>query len=144
MTASTDAKTGLRIENPDGMFDPSHLAFSHLAIAPEGSQVVWVAGQSGGADKGDFADQTATALSSIGKAMQAAGGDIGGVAKLTVYVVNHDKAKHPALIDAVKAAFGDRLAPTCTIVPLQQLGTDPDMLVEIEAFGIVPTKDKEV
>ncbi len=143
MTSSMDAKTGLKIENPHGMFDPSHLAFSHLAIAPAGAQVVWVAGQSGGADKGDFADQTATALSSIDKAMQASGGDIGGVAKLTVYIVDHDKAKHAVLIDAVKLAFGDRLAPACTIVPLQQLGTDPDMLIEIEAFGVVPVQDKE-
>lgn len=122
------------------MLDPSHLAFSHLAIAPAGAQIVWVAGQAGGVDKGDFADQTKTALSSIEAAMQAAGCDIGGVAKLTVYIVDYDKAKHATLIDAVKAALGDRLAPACTIVPLQQLGTDPDMLVEIEAFGIVPSE----
>ncbi|MEX3014038.1 RidA family protein [Gymnodinialimonas hymeniacidonis] len=143
MSKSVDPKTGLVIHNPSDMFDPAPLAFSHLAVAPPGAQAVWVAGQSGGADKGDFADQTRVALSSIATAMQAAGGDINGVAKITVYIVDHNREKHRVLIKAVKAVFKNRLAPACTIVPLQQLGTDPKMLVEIEAFGIVPPRKSE-
>lgn len=140
MTDSIDEKTGLLIRNPDTMSDPAPLAYSHLAIAPPGAQAVWVAGQAGGADKGSFEDQVRIALENIDTAMRAAGGNIGGVAKITAYIVDHSKEKHQVLIDAVHKAFGERLAPACTIVPLTQLGTDPKMLVEIEAFGILPAE----
>ena len=138
MTDSVHAASGLLVRNPDDLFDPAPLGYSHLAVAPSGARLVWIAGQAGGPDKGSFADQTRVALANVGAAMRAAGGDIGGVAKLTVYIVDHDDAKHGTLIRAVDEAFGERLAPACTIVPLQRLGTSPDMLVEIEAFGILP------
>lgn len=142
MTVSLDKATGLEISNPDTMFDPTPLAFSHLAILPPGARTVFVAGQGGGSPKGDFAEQVESALSSIGTAMAAAGGAMSGVAKFTIYVVDHDEDKHEVIIDRVKAAVGERLAPTCTIVPLTQLGTDPDMLVEIEAVGLLPARHR--
>jgi enamine deaminase RidA (YjgF/YER057c/UK114 family) len=129
--------SGLVIENPSTMHDPAPLAYSQIAIVPAGARMVFVAGQVGGPKKGAFADQVDEAFSAIATAMRAAGGDIADVAKLTVYIVDHDRAKHDALKAAVKAVFGDRLAPTCTIVPLTQCGTDPEQLVEIEAVGIL-------
>lgn len=138
MTDSTDPKTGLIIRNPDDMFDPAPLAFSHLAILPKTGQLVCVAGQGGGSPKGTFKEQTAQALDSLDTAMKAAGGDMKGIAKITVYIVDHNEKKHRILIEAVNRVFAPRLPPTCTIVPLTQLGTDPDMLIEIEALGVVP------
>ncbi len=138
MTDSRDPKTGLLIRNPEGLHDPEPLGYSHLAIFPTQGRLVSVAGQGGGPNKGDFADQTQIAFENIDKAMKAAGGDIGGVGKITAYIVDHSEEKHAVLIDAVKSAFGDRLTPTCTIVPLTRLGTDRNMLVEIEAWGVVP------
>ncbi len=129
--------TGLVIENPSTMHDPAPMAYSQIAIAPAGVRTVFVAGQTGGPRKGSFAEQVDAAFSAIATAMRAADGDIADVAKLTVYIVDHDRAKHDALKAVVKAVFGDRLAPTCTIVPLTQCGTDPDQLVEIEAVGIL-------
>ncbi|MEM9798387.1 MAG: RidA family protein [Pseudomonadota bacterium] len=139
MTDWTDPRTDLTIRNPDGMFDPAPLAFSQLAILPPQAPVIMVAGQAGGSPKGPFAAQVRAALDGIRSAMEAAGGDMNGVARLTVYIVDHDETRHAALIDAVNAAFPERLVPTCTIVPLSQLGTDPDMLVEIEAMGVLPS-----
>lgn len=139
MTVSGDVATGLEISNPEGMFVPEPFAFSQLAIVPSGARMIFIAGQGGGGSpKGDFTKQVKNALRSIGIAMKSAGGAMGGVAKLTNYVVNHDKAKHAIIIEQVRAAFAPRLTPTCTIVPLTQLGTDPDMLVEIEATGVLP------
>ncbi|MFD0858620.1 RidA family protein [Roseovarius aquimarinus] len=129
--------SGLRILNPDTMFDPAPMGFSQMAIIPAGARTVHVAGQTGGAHKGDFANQCRTALGSIDTAMRAAGGTLLDVAKLTVYIVDHDKTKHSELITAVGAAFGSRLVPTCTIVPLSQSGTSRDQLVEIEAVGVI-------
>ena len=130
--------TGLVVANPASMHDPSAMGYSQIAVVPAGARLVLVAGQTGGPEKGPFADQVRVALRGVEAAMRAAGGAMSGVARLTVYIVDHDEAKHRALIAAVGDAFGGRLAPACTIVPLAQSGTDPRQLVEIEATGVVP------
>lgn len=129
--------SGLVIENPPEMYDPAPLAFSQIATIPAAARTVFVAGQVGGPQKGTFSQQVDEALAAIDTAMRAAGGGIADVAKLTVYIVDHDVAKHEVLKSAVKTVFGNRLAPTCTIVPLTQSGTDPKQLVEIEAIGVL-------
>ena len=139
MTERSTRPSGLTILNPGTMNDPAALAYSNVAIVPAGARTVFVAGQVGsGSPKGTYAEQVDQAFDSIRLAMEAAGGSMADVAKLVVYIVDHDAAKHDVLKRAVKAAFGDRLAPTCTIVPLTQSGTSPDQLVEIEATGVLP------
>ena len=138
----TDAlSSGATISNPATMFDPAPLAFSQVATVPAGARIVYVAGQVGGAkggrEKGSFKSQVRTAFENIDLAMQAAGGSIADVVKLVVYIVRHDEGKHAVLIEEVRRAFGNRLAPTCTIVPLAQSGTDPNQLIEIEATGAI-------
>ena len=78
MTDSTDPDTGLLIRNPDEMFDPAPLAFSHMGIVPEGRRLVFLAGQGGGSPKGSFEEQVRQALGSLDKAMMAAGGSMNG------------------------------------------------------------------
>lgn len=131
--------SGATITNPATMFDPAPLGFSQIAVVPSNARTVFIAGQTGGAEKGAFADQCRAAFASIDTAMQSVGGTILDVVKLVVYIVDHDEAKHEALIAEVHHAFGDRLAPTCTIVPLTQSGTDPNQLIEIEAMGVSKT-----
>lgn len=139
MTGRSTRPSGLTILNPDTMYDPAANAYSHVAIVPAGARTVYVAGQVGdGSPKGTFAEQMDQVIANIGTTMDAAGGEMADVAKLTVYIVDHDAEKHAVLKAAVTAAFGDRLAPTCTIVPLSLSGTSPDQLVEIEAVGILP------
>ena len=142
MTARSTRPSGLTILNPDTMNDPASLAYSHVAIVPAGARTILVAGQVGnGSPKGSFAEQVGQTFESIGLAMEAAGGEIADVAKLVVYIVDHDAEKHEVLKAAVKTAFGNRLAPTCTIVPLAQSGLSSDQLVEIEATGVLPPED---
>lgn len=139
MTARSMRPSGLTILNPDTMNDPSSFAYSHVAVVPAGARTVLIAGQVGsGSPKGTFAEQVDQIFANIGLAMEAAGGEIADVAKLVVYIVDHDAEKHAVLKTAVRTAFGDRLAPTCTIVPLTQSGLSSDQLVEIEATGILP------
>ena len=139
MTERSTQPSGMTILNPDTMGDPSRFAFSHVAVVPAGARTVLVAGQVGtGSPKGTFAEQVGQIFTSIGLAMEAAGGEICDVAKLVVYIVDHDAEKHEVLKATVNAAFGDRLAPTCTIVPLARSGLSSDQLVEIEATGVLP------
>lgn len=102
--------SGLVIENPSTMHDPAPMAYSQIAIAPAGARTVFVAGQTGGPRKGTFAEQVDAAFAAIATAMRAAGGDIADVAKLTVYIVDHDRAKHDALKAVVKAIAWHRPA----------------------------------
>ena len=138
MRATSRGPSGLAIANPREMHDPAPMAYSHLAVAPAGGRIVFVAGQTGGRDKCSYRDQVHVALASIRTAMEAAGGTLADIAKLTVYSVHHDEARHADLVAEVKAAFDPGLAPTCTIVPSEQSGTRADQLVEIEAIGVLP------
>lgn len=137
MRATSLGPSGLTIANPKALHDPSSMAYSHVAVAPAGSRLVFIAGQTGGAQKGSYRDQVRVALASIRTAMESVGGTMADVARLVVYSVHHDAAKHQDLVSEVKAAFDPQLAPTCTIVPLTQSGTSADQLVEIEATGVI-------
>lgn len=66
------------------------------------------------------------------------GGAPGAVAKLTVYVVDHDMSKLGVLTQSVKEMLGDAW-PAQLLVPVPKLAIDP-MLFEVEAvvvFGVV-------
>ena len=137
MRACETAPSGLVVANPRVLHDPAPMGYSHLAVVPPGAGLVFVAGQTGGADKGGYRDQVRVTLASIIEAMRAAGGTAADVAKLTVYSVAHDEDRHADLVVEVGSAFGTRLAPTCTIVPVRSSGTSDDQLVEIEAVGVL-------
>ena len=57
------------------------------------------------------------------------------MAKLTVYVVDHDMSKLGVLTQAVTEMFGATL-PAQTLVPVPKLAGDP-MLFEVEAIVIL-------
>ena len=122
--------------NPDGLYDPSANAYSHLAVVPTDTQLVFIAGQVGDTPKGDFETQVRQALSNLRTAMEAVGGRFSDIAKLTVLIVSHDKKKHRSLISEVEKAFGNSLKPTCTIIPVPQMAYE-NQLVEIEAVGVL-------
>ena len=124
------------LSNPKGLYDPSANAYSHLAVVPEGAQLVFVAGQVGNTPKGDFETQVQQVLAKLQVAMEAADGGLGDIAKLTVLIAEHDKDKHRTLIAEVERAFGEGLKPTCTIIPVAPMAYE-GQLVEIEAVGVL-------
>ena len=68
-------------------------------------------------------------------AIEALGTTPDHVAKLTVFVVDHDMSKLGVLTENVKAAFGETL-PAQTLVPVPKLAIDP-MLFEVEAIVVL-------
>ena len=124
------------LSNPDGLYDPSPNAYSHIAVVPEGKRLVFVAGQVGKTPKGDFGTQVRQIFAHIETAMKAAGGELRDVAKLTVLIVDHDSEKHRVLIAEVERAFGVGLKPTCTIIPVPLMAYE-GQLVEVEAVGVL-------
>jgi enamine deaminase RidA (YjgF/YER057c/UK114 family) len=129
----------LTIVNPPTLGDPSPKGYSTAVIVPANARVAYISGQGGFDSKGalssDFATQVAQAYKNLGAALQGIGARPNQVAKLTVYVVNHDMSKLPVLTQNVVAMFGKDL-PAQTLVAVPKLAIDP-MLFEVEAVVVL-------
>ena len=137
MTIANDAR--LSIINPPTLGDPTPNGYSTAVIVPAGARVAYISGQGGFDSTGglspDFATQVTPAYANLGSAIAALGARPDQVAKLTVYVVDHDMSKLGVLTQAVTAMFGSTL-PAQTLVPVPKLAVDP-MLFEVEAVVVL-------
>ena len=133
----TDHK--LTIVNPKTLYDPSPNGYSTAVIVPPGARMAYISGQGGqdstGALSPDFAVQVRQAYANLRTALDALGARPDQVAKLTVFVVDHDMSKLGILTQTVKDVFGAAL-PAQTLIPVPKLAIDP-MLFEVEAVVIL-------
>ncbi len=133
-TAAADDRK-LTIVNPQNLFDPTPNGYSTAVIVPNQTRLAYISGQGGqdatGALSPDFAVQVKQAYANLRAALDGLGARPDQVAKLTIFVVDHDMGKLEALTRAVKDMFGDTL-PAQTLVPVPKLAIDP-MLFEVEA-----------
>lgn len=128
----------LAIVNPPALCDPTPHGYSTAVVAPSG-RLAFVSGQGGqdetGALSPDFATQVAGAYGNLRRVLDGLGVGPERVAKLTVFVVDHDEAKLGVLSAHVTRMFGAAL-PAQTLVPVPRLAIDP-MLVEVEAVVVL-------
>ena len=138
-TATMADETRLSIVNPPNLGDPNPNGYSTAVIVPAGARIAYISGQGGQDSTGglspDFAAQVKQAYANLGAALDGIGARPDQVAKLTIFVVDHDMQKLGALTENVKAMFGDRL-PAQTLVPVPKLAIDP-MLFEVEAIVVL-------
>lgn len=131
----------LNLINPPALYDPRPNGYSHVAVVEGPARIVYVAGQGGedaaGCLAADFQRQVARAMQNLRIALQAAGADVGDVAKLTVLVVDHSHDRLRTFGAALREMWGDRPAPACTLIPVPRLALD-NMLFEIEATAVLP------
>ncbi|SDR30604.1 Enamine deaminase RidA, house cleaning of reactive enamine intermediates, YjgF/YER057c/UK114 family [Pseudovibrio sp. Tun.PSC04-5.I4] len=130
----------LTIVNPQNLYDPSANGYSVSVIAPAGTRVAYISGQGGADEKGtyspDFSVQVQQAYANLKTVLDALDATPDQVAKLTVFVVDHEPSKLGVLTQNVKKMFGETL-PAQTLVPVPKLAIDP-MLFEVEAVVILP------
>ena len=138
-TAANANDLKLTIVNPKNLYDPSPNGYSTAVITPPGARVAYISGQGGQDSTGglspDFAAQVKQAYANLRTALEGIGAKPDQVAKLTVFVVDHDMSKLGVLTQNVKEMFGDAL-PAQTLVPLPKLAIDP-MLFEVEAVVVL-------
>ncbi|WP_029872721.1 RidA family protein [Rhizobium leguminosarum] len=140
-TAATANEDDLKltIVNPKNLYDPSPNGYSTAVIVPRGARLAYISGQGGqdstGALSPDFAVQVKQAYANLRTALDALGAKPDQVAKLTVFVVDHDMSKLEVLTGNVKDMFGASL-PAQTLIPVPKLAIDP-MLFEVEATVIL-------
>lgn len=137
--SAAGAAPALAFVNPVPLGDPTPNGYSTAVIAPAGARVVHVSGQGGqdatGALSPEFAGQVVQAYANLGAVLDALGARRDQVAKLTVFVVDHDMSKLEVLTRTVREMFGSSL-PAQTLVPVPKLAIDP-MLFEVEAVVIL-------
>ncbi len=138
-TAATANDPKLTIVNPKTLYDPSPNGYSTAVIVPAGARVAYISGQGGQDSTGglspDFAVQVKQAYANLQAALDGIGARPDQVAKLTVFVVDHDMSKLGVLTQNVKEMFGETL-PAQTLVPVPKLAIDP-MLFEVEAVVVL-------
>lgn len=136
--------SGLMAIQPEGWATPR--GYVNGIVVPAGRRLLVVAGQIGWDaqahlvtptrdDEDAFVCQFAQALSNVATVVTTAGGSVGDVISLRIYVT--DKARYLAHIKAVGAAYRavfGRHYPTMALVQVADL-LEPGALVEIEGMA---------
>lgn len=138
-TTANEKDLKLTIVNPQNLYDPSPNGYSTAVIAPREARVAYISGQGGQDGTGglspDFAVQVEQAYANLRTALDGLGAKPNQVAKLTVFVVDHDMSKLAVLTRNVKEMFGEAL-PAQTLIPVPRLAVD-GMLFEVEAVAVL-------
>lgn len=128
--------------NPEGLYDPSANAYSHVAEISPQARLLYIAGQGGEDVEGRlsavFAEQARQALANLQTALQSRGAGLEDVFKLTLLIVDHSEEKLRHWVAEADRAWGSQMKPTCTLIPVPRLALD-GMQIEIEATAALRT-----
>jgi enamine deaminase RidA (YjgF/YER057c/UK114 family) len=139
LVGANEEGSSLTIVNPPSLYDPTPNGYSTAVIVPPNARIAYISGQGGqdatGALSPDFGAQVRRAYANLHTALDALGAKPEQVAKLTVFVVDHDMSKLAVLTSTVTDMFGASL-PAQTLVPVPKLAVDA-MLFEVEATVVL-------
>lgn len=114
--------------------------YSHCVVG-EGSKLVFISGQVPQdvdgqlVGRGDIAVQTRQVLENIQSAVEAAGGTIRDINKITIFMVELDASAYAAVAQARREFFQGEY-PASTLVQVKALASR-DWLIEIEAYAVI-------
>jgi enamine deaminase RidA (YjgF/YER057c/UK114 family) len=134
---AASANPGILFMNPDGLFRPS--TFSQIAIV-RGGTVVLISGQTARDEKanivgaGDVKKQAEKVFENLRVAVEAAGGSMDDIARITTYVVGLKTDDRIWIGEMVKKHF--LKPPAHTLVGISALAV-PELLIEIEAVAVL-------
>ena len=110
-----------------------------MATRMEGGRLLYISGQvawDGGGNivgKGDVRAQARQAFENLRGVLQAAGGDVQNLMKITTYITKIED--FPAVAEARSATFSGEL-PASTLIVVKAL-FHPDFLIEVEGVAAV-------
>jgi enamine deaminase RidA (YjgF/YER057c/UK114 family) len=135
--AAADDDADIRFLNPEGLFKPS--TFSQIAVT-EGDKVVYISGQTSRDPTskivavGDVKGQAEKVFANLRTAIEAVGGSMADIAKITTFVVNLQPDDRVWIGEMVKKHFPK--PPAHTLVGISALAA-PELLIEIEAIAVL-------
>ena len=121
------------------------------AVAAQGGRTIWLAGcgpisiyhkhlhdpiEEAECLAGGFRTQCDKTFANVKKVLEAAGGDLTNVVKLTIYVTNGFRDQNE-LNEITWEQFGRENMPLRTLVGISSL-SHADMLIELDAVAVVP------
>lgn len=110
-----------------------------MATRMEGGRLLYISGQvawdAGGnvVGKGDMATQARQVFQNMRHVLQAAGGDLSNLMKITTYITNIQD--FPAVAEARREVFQGEL-PASTLIVVKSL-FHPDFLIEVEGIAAI-------
>ncbi len=123
--------------DPEGLLERP--TYSHVAIA-RGSRIVFISGQVAWTADGQLAGedhftQAEQAFRNLATAVEAVGGSLENILKITIFVVDNRPQLLEPLMAARADAFGEH-KPASTYVGVEALAR-PGLLVEVEAVAVL-------
>ncbi len=125
--------------NPAHLADTTQYGYSQAVIVSPDARIAYVAGQIGVSEDGpnDFESQVDRSFDNLIAVVQAAGGRIEDVVKITLLIKNHDERRLQYLVSKRRDVFGDS-PPASTLIPVPTLALES---LEFEIDAIVVMRD---
>jgi enamine deaminase RidA (YjgF/YER057c/UK114 family) len=125
--------------NPPALFPSIEHGFSQIVVA-SGAKTVFISGQTAWDANKKIVDrtlgeQTRQALRNVTAAVEAAGGTLGDVVALRIYIVREPEQNLGSVARALRDAFTIN-PPASTWIGVSSLA-NPDFLIEIEAIAVL-------
>ena len=136
-SASAETERLKVVVNPAHLANTTQYGYSQAAIVSPKAKVIYVAGQIGVSGDGpnDFESQVDRSFDNLIAVIEAAGGKIEDVVKITLLIKNHDGKKLQYLVKKRREVFGDS-PPASTLIPVPTLALES---LEFEIDAIVVT-----
>jgi enamine deaminase RidA (YjgF/YER057c/UK114 family) len=119
------------------VFDPP--AYSQTVRVTEAETILFISGQvdydskGGPGHPGDFAGQARATYAALKAQVEAGGGTLANIVKLTTFLVD---IRHRTELAAIREEFFGKKSPASTLVGVTALA-QPGWLIEVEAIAVI-------
>jgi enamine deaminase RidA (YjgF/YER057c/UK114 family) len=133
LTFADDLKTAI---NPEHLANTTQYGYSQATVAVSNANVIYIAGQIGITDDGpnNFEAQVDLSFENLIAALNAAGGRVEDVVKITLLIKDHDQEKLQYLVKKRREVFGEN-PPASTLIPVTALALE-SLDFEIDAIAV--------
>jgi len=124
--------------NPEGLVQSR--VYSQV-IETQGGRTVYIAGQvawdaDGNVVGDDLQGQAQKVFANLKTAVEAVGGTVADLVKVTIYVVNYQQEHRQTILTALNDYLDSEKRPVSTLLGVQSLAR-PDLLIEIDAIAVL-------
>ena len=129
-------ESGKATVNPEHLANTTQFGYSQATIVSPNATVIFVAGQIGTSDEGpnDFESQVDRAFDNLIAVLEASGGRVEDIVKITLLIKDHDDAKLQYLVKKRREVFGTT-PPASTLIPVSALALE-SLDFEIDAIAV--------
>ena len=133
-----DAEEMKTAVNPTHLPNATQYGYSQATVVAPNTKVIYVAGQIGITDEGpnDFEHQVDRSFENMIAVLEAAGGRVEDVVKITLLIKDYDEEKLKYLVSKRRQVFGNN-PPASILIPVPRLALD-SLNFEIDAIAVAP------